>query len=196
MDEKRLKEMMERFFDAELTAEEERALYRWLRENDVPAELRNDKEAIIALCSVDADIALPAGAVQRLETMLDGLAEEQQRLVSDAGCIAGEGIRRFKIPRPVIRVAVAAAVLLAIFMAIPSYDNAGGQTDVANACMAELPEEDTFDNPEDAMRCFKLAFGDMQLAMNAARNNTCEIGDVLEKTINPHVKLLRLMDNN
>lgn len=194
MDEKRLKEMMERFFDAELTAEEERALYRWLRENDVPAELRKDKEAIIALCSVDADIALPAGAVQRLETMLDGLAEEQELLVSDAGCIAGEGKQRFMIPRPVIRAAVAAAVLLAIFMAIPGYDNVGGQTDVPNVCMAELTEEDTFDNPEDAMRCFKVACADMLLAMNAVRNNTCEIGDVLEKTVNPYMEILGLME--
>ena len=198
MEEKILKEMIERFFDAELTADEERELCRWLRENDVPAELRKDKEAVIALCGdgADAEFVLPIGATQRLEQMLDGLAEEQERFVPDAECIAGEGKRLFKIPRLAIKVAVAAAVLLAVFMTVPGYDSTGEQGRVSVEYMAELPEEDTFDNPEDAMRCFKLAFGDMQLAMNAARNNTCEIGDVLEKTINPHVKLLRLMDNN
>lgn len=195
MEEKRLKEMMERFFDAELTAEEERALCRWLLENDVPAELLKDKEVIIALCGDDADIALPAGAVQRLETMLDGLAEEQQRFVADTECVAGGGKLRFIIPRPAVRVAVvAAAVLLALFVTVSGYDSAGKQTDAVDDYTAGLTEEDTFDNPEDALRCFKVACGDMLLAMNAVRNNTCEIGDVLEKTVNPYMEILGLME--
>lgn len=43
----RLRMMIEQFFDAVLTAEEERELCRNLRENDVPAELRRDKEVIL-----------------------------------------------------------------------------------------------------------------------------------------------------
>jgi hypothetical protein len=34
----------------------------------------------------------------------------------------------------------------------------------------------------------------MLLAMNAVRNNTCEIGDVLEKTVNPYMEILGLME--
>lgn len=39
----RLRMMIEQFFDAVLTAQEERELCRYLRENDVPSELRRDK---------------------------------------------------------------------------------------------------------------------------------------------------------
>jgi hypothetical protein len=79
-------------------------------------------------------------------------------------------------------------------MTVPGYDSTGEQGRVSVEYMAELPEEDTFDNPEDAMRCFKVACGDMLLAMNAVRNNTCEIGDVLEKTVNPYMEILGLME--
>ena len=195
MEEKILKGMMIRFFDAELTAEEERELCCWLRENDVPAELRKDKETIIALCAEPIVAELPKGAVQRLEAMLDGLAEEQQRFVADTECVAGEGKQRFMIPRPAVRVAVAAAaVLLALFVTVSGYDSAGKQTDAVDDYTAGLTEEDTFDNPEDAMRCFKVACGDMLLAINAARNNTYEIENVLEKTVNPYMELLMFIE--
>jgi hypothetical protein len=99
------------------------------------------------------------------------------------------------IPRPAVRVAVAAAaVLLALFVTVSGYDSAGKQTDAVDDYTAGLTEEDTFDNPEDAMRCFKVACGDMLLAINAARNNTYEIENVLEKTVNPYMELLMFIE--
>jgi hypothetical protein len=44
------------------------------------------------------------------------------------------------------------------------------------------------------MRCFKVACGDMLLAINAARNNTYEIENVLEKTVNPYMELLMFIE--
>ena len=76
MTDKQLKDWMERFFDAELTVDEERELYRYLCANEVSAELRKDREVILALCSTaEEDIELPEGAAERLEEMLDGLEE-------------------------------------------------------------------------------------------------------------------------
>ena len=46
--------MIEQFFDAVLTAEEERELCRDLLENNVPAELRRDKEVILTFFPVAA----------------------------------------------------------------------------------------------------------------------------------------------
>ena len=46
--------------------------------------------------------------------------------------------------------------------------------------VAVLYEEDTFDNPEDAMQCLKLVFGDMQHATAIAHANTKKIGAILE----------------
>ena len=51
----RLRMMIEQFFDAVLTAQEERELCRYLRENDVPSELRRDKEVILTFFPVAAD---------------------------------------------------------------------------------------------------------------------------------------------
>ena len=51
----RLRMMIEQFFDAVLTAQEERELCRYLRENDVPSELRRDKEEILTFFPVAAD---------------------------------------------------------------------------------------------------------------------------------------------
>ena len=76
MEKEILKEWMERFFLAELTMDEERELYQYLCANEVPAELRKDREVILALCSTaEEDIELPEGAAERLEAMLDGLKE-------------------------------------------------------------------------------------------------------------------------
>lgn len=51
----RLRMMIEQFFDAVLTAQKERELCRYLRENDVPSELRRDKEVILTFFPVAAD---------------------------------------------------------------------------------------------------------------------------------------------
>ncbi len=51
----RLRMMIEQFFDAVLTAQKERELCRYLRENDVPSELRRDKEVIFTFFPVAAD---------------------------------------------------------------------------------------------------------------------------------------------
>ena len=71
MEKEILKDWIERFFAAELTMDEERELYRYLCENEVPTELRKDKEAIIALCGEPKEVELPEAPVQRLEAMLE-----------------------------------------------------------------------------------------------------------------------------
>ena len=52
--------------------------------------------------------------------------------------------------------------------------------DTIPVVVAEQPEKDTFDNPEDAMKCFKAAFGDIKIAMNATLRNARGIGNVIE----------------
>ena len=81
MEKEILRDWIERFFAAELTMDEERELYRYLCEKEVPTELRKDKEAIIALCgTIDQEVELPEGATHRLEAMLDEMEEMQTHL--------------------------------------------------------------------------------------------------------------------
>ena len=80
MEEKDLVIRIEQFFNAELSVEEERELCRYLSENEVPAELRKDKEAILLLCGHGVEGEVPAGAQERIEAMIDALAGEETEL--------------------------------------------------------------------------------------------------------------------
>lgn len=182
MEKEILKEWMERFFLAELTMDEERELYQYLCANEVPAELRKDREVILALCSTaEEDIELPEGAAERLEAMLDGLEKMKEELETDDTVKSKESGKIFKIPRLFLHVACAAAVLAIVFLAIPYGDNK--HTDEATVLtMVDDVDKDTFDNPEEAMQCLMAAYGDIQYAMNATQRHTHEAYQTLEQS--------------
>ena len=191
MEKEILKDWIERFFAAELTMDEERELYRYLCENEVPTELRKDKEAIIALCGEPEEVELPEGAVQRLEAMLDELEEMHTRL--NPPCEERvEGTRpRYSLPPRkgwgafLLRAACVAGVAMALFLALPE--------DNDESLLAEVyEEEDTFDNPEEAMLCFMAAYNDIMFAMNTARDNTREVHQALEQSVTNSINLLKL----
>ena len=183
MEKEILKEWMERFFLAELTVDEERELYQYLCANEVPAELRKDKEVIIALCGTpEEDIALPEGAAERLEALLDGL--EKMRTHLNPPCEGGlKKVRpRYTLPRRerwggsfLLRAACVASVVVALFVALPDR--------VPEPLLSETyEEEDTFDNPEEAMQCLMAAYGDIQYAMNTTQHHTQEACQTLEQS--------------
>ena len=189
MTDKQLKDWMERFFNAELTADEERELYRYLCVNEVSAELRKDREVILALCStMEEDIELPEGAAERLEAMLDGLEEMKTHL--NPPCEGGpKKVRpRYTLPHRegwggsfLLRAACAAAVVAIVFLAIP-YGKNKHTEEATVLAMVDDVDKDTFDNPEEAMQCLMAAYGDMMLAVNTARDNTREACLSLEQS--------------
>ena len=181
MEEKELKRLIERFFDAEMTVEEERALCRYLRDNDVPTELRKDKDVIIALCGEPADVQLPVGAMERLETLIDGLEPKQEQCITERAVAVEKKMRLLKIPRYVAAVATAVAVLLMAYIFIPSDNLSSSET--TGEILTEFYEEDTFDNPEDAMRCVQMAFANVQHAVTATQINMSEIGSILKQSV-------------
>ena len=192
MEKEILKDWIERFFNAELTLDEERELYRYLCENEVPTELRKDKEAIIALCGgIDKEVKLPEGATQRLETMLDGLEEMQTRLIPhNEEESKGTNPRYILPPRKgwgsfLLRAACVAGMAVALFLALPDSKD--------EPTLAEVyEEEDTFATPEEAMQCFMAAYNDIMFAMNTARDNTREVHQALEQSVTTSLNLLKL----
>ena len=191
MEKEILRDWIERFFAAELTMAEERELYRYLCENEVPTEFREDKEAIIALCGEPEEVKLPEGAAQRLEAMLDELEEMQTRL--NPPCeegVEGTHPRYSLLPRKgwgafLLRAACVAGVAMALFLALPEGKD--------KPLLAEVyEEEDTFDNPEEAMQCFMAAYNDIMLAMNTARDNTREVHQALEQSVITNLNMLKL----
>ena len=193
MEEKDLKKKIEQFFNAELSVEEERELCRFLRENDVHACLQKDKEAIIALSGDDIDVELPLGAEARLEAMLDSLAADETEELPQKTTVKEDKRPVLKIPRFVWRGAAAAAVLAVGYIFIdknvhsPAVEPAFQVT-----ASAELPEEDTFDNPEDAMECFKGAFGNVMFAVNAMHKNTRKMENTLNKAVAPYKNMIKI----
>lgn len=191
MTDKQLKDWMERFFDAELTVDEERELYRYLCANEVSAELRKDREVILALCSTaEEDIELPEGAAERLEAMLDELEETKEELQTDDTVISRERSKIVKIPRLFLRAACAAAVVVALFLAIPYGDKHTGEG--TTLAMVDDVDKDTFDNPEEAMQCLKATYEDIMYAMNAAHDNTHEVYRALEQSVTTNLNVLKI----
>ena len=192
MEKEILKDWIERFFAAELTMDEERELYRYLCENEVPTELRKDKEAIIALCGgIDKEVKLPEGATQRLEAMLDGLEEMQTRLNPHKEDESKGTNPRYTLPPRkgwstfLLRAACVAGVAVALFLALPDSKD--------EPTLAEVyEEEDTFATPEEAMQCFMAAYNDIMFAMNTARDNTREVHQALEQSVTTSLNLLKL----
>ena len=188
MEDFRLRMMIEQFFDAVLTAEEERELCRYLRENDVPAELRKDKEMILAFCRESEEVELPDGAALRLEAMIDGLAEKSTAMARNENSDAKTGKRIVVIPR-IMRYSAAAAVVIACLFTADYRLTA--PTQQSDEVIAIDTEKDTFDNPEDAMRCLKAAFNDIGLAVNSTQNNIKEI----EATLGAPFKMSKKKNN-
>ena len=199
MTDKQLKDWMERFFDAELTVDEERELYRYLCANEVSAELRKDREVILALYSTaEEDIELPEGAVERLEAMLDGLEAMKTHL--NPPCKGGlKKVRpRYTLPHRegwggsfLLRAACAAAVVAALFLVIP-YGSNKYADEKAMQAMVDDADKDTFDTPEEAMECLMAAYEDIMFAMNTARDNTREAHQALSQSMMTNLNLLKL----
>ncbi len=178
MEEKILRIKMEQFFNAELSVEEERELCRYLCENDVPVELRKDKDAIIALCGSEPDYSMPLGACERLESFIDSLPNESP--VKRESTVSGRHI--YNIQRIAWR-GVAAVVTIVLVVTGYIFINEIGHpvtTSGESVVAAHVPEKDTFDNPEEALELFKLAMCDVQIAMNSTHNNIKEIESTLK----------------
>lgn len=192
MEEKDIKKKIEQFFNAELSVEEERELCRFLRENDVPACLQKDKEAIIALCGDDIDVELPLGAEARLEAVIDSLDVGETQHVPGTVVVENSKRRLLKIPRYVWS-GVAAVALLVIGFSFYE-DNQPLMMDNGQPApvIVEVKEVDTFDNPEDAMECFKGALENMMLVVNTTHKNSRKMENNLNKAVAPYKNMIKI----
>ena len=164
-----IKNRIDKFFDGTLTYEEEQELYLYLCSNEAPAELQGDKDAIMAMCTDINDYTLPVNARERLVQILDTLEDDACK----QPCVPVNGAK--KVPLFVWH-CVAVAVVILYFFVVPSIN-------IANPDNNGIAyEQDTFDNPEEAMECVRSAFGELFLAVNTTRQNALEIGNALEES--------------
>lgn len=172
MEDNVLERMIDRFFEAQLSVDEERELYRYLLDNDVPSRLQREKEAVIALYGKDEPVELPVGAEERLAAMLDTL-ENRDAFPGENAAKAVPGFKKVrKIPRGFAGfVASAAAVALLLYIAVPLTEQPKTERKAPATKSYEPVEEDTFDDPKAALQCAKESIGEILLAMNSVQNS-------------------------
>ena len=119
--------------------------------------------------------------------MLDSLCETENASTATPAGEVKRGERIFKIPRYMWRSSVAAVIVFVLFLAhyvdVGVLVADGGNENQQLVCGSGYYEEDTFDNPEEALICARTVFGDVLHAMNIAHANMKEIGNTLEMSV-------------
>lgn len=125
-----IKQLLVKFYAGESTQEEEACLYRYFIEHDdVPEDLKPDKEVIIALGMLghEAEVEPPASLINDLSRLIDG--EERKR------------IRRIRTWETWARVAtVAASILVVVLLGGYLIKDSYSPTDVCEVRHAYVPQ--------------------------------------------------------
>lgn len=160
MEEKELTKMIESFFEATLTPDEEQQLCHFLSNNNVPQKLQKEKELVLSLCNEPQECpAMPAGAAERLEAMLDDAELQANK--------NNTGIRR-KSPSILWYAATMAAACIAATILLYS----GGTAVQCNGTVQyEAYEKDTYSTPQEAIQCMQAVLGDLKLSASNTQKN-------------------------
>lgn len=172
MDAKILEQQIERYFDAALSADEERELVRWLMVSEVPEHLEHDKQVILALH--EAAASDHAEAMERLSRKIDAWEAEEHR-----------PIRRALTVRLWKAASVAACAVLVVGLSLQ--------------LLRPSTPRDTFDNPEDAYTATCEALLALSSALNKGTEYVgmaMETGGKVERSVNHQLEILKGLNNN
>ena len=172
MDAKILDQQIERYFDAALSADEERELVRWLTVSEVPEHLEHDKQVILALH--EAAASDHAEAMERLSRKIDAWEAEEHR-----------PIRRALTVRLWKAASVAACAVLVVGLSLQ--------------LLRPSTPRDTFDNPEDAYTATCEALLALSSALNKGTEYVgmaMETGGKVERSVNHQLEILKGLNNN
>lgn len=172
MDAKILEQQIERYFDAALSADEERKLVRWLTVSEVPEHLEHDKQVILALH--EAAASDHAEAMERLSRKIDAWEAEEHR-----------PIRRALTVRLWKAASVAACAVLVVGLSLQ--------------LLRPSTPRDTFDNPEDAYTATCEALLALSSALNKGTEYVgmaMETGGKVERSVNHQLEILKGLNNN
>lgn len=173
MDTLKLEQLIERYFEAELSVDEERELVRMLAVTEVPEHLEHDKLVILALQGKVEDIN-HTEAMERLSQQIDAWATEERR-----------SIRRPRIVRMWKAASVAACAILLIEVGLHLNKPSGPR--------------DTFDNPEAAYAATREALLAFSSALNKGTGYIAmamETSEQIEHTVAQQLGKLTVNDNN
>ena len=173
MDAKRLEQLIEQYFDAALSIDEERELVEQLTMTEVPEHLEHDKQVILALQGKVEEVD-HTEAMERLSRQIDDWAAEKRR-----------SIRRPRIVRMWRAASVAACVILLLGVSLHLNRPSGPR--------------DTFDNPEEAYTATYEALQTFSAILNKGTGYVAmavETREQIGQTVALQLNRLTEFDNN
>lgn len=135
-----IKPLLSRFYEGQTTPEEERLLAAYLRREDVPEELQEDKQLFLMLAQI-SDQEMPADIAEEITAFVNNLGQTEKKPVLPEVKQRKGIIYRLKTPPKMFyRVAATVAILLAI----------GGGVLFHQRTYTTDPFRDTCSTPEEA----------------------------------------------
>ena len=132
--------LLSRFYEGQTTPEEERLLAAYLRREDVPEELQEDKQLFLMLAQI-SDQEMPADIAEEITAFVNNLGQTEKKPVLPEVKQRKGIIYRLKTPPKMFyRVAATVAILLAI----------GGGVLFHQRTYTTDPFRDTCSTPEEA----------------------------------------------
>lgn len=172
MDIDKIRHLLDKYYNGETDAGEEKLLEDYFLHNDIPEEFAVDKEVFHHLSSAknDAGFRIPEGMEQRLSDSIDVL-EKQSKSHTGRGYTM--------LYRYISGIAAAALLVIGISVLLPN-----GNDD-------RTAMKDTFDNPEEAykatesaLKLFADAFNKGQEQMDKAKNATLSVKEKIDNIKN------------
>lgn len=132
--------LLSRFYEGQTTPEEERLLAAYLRREDVPEELQEDKQLFLMLAQI-SDQEMPADIAEEITAFVNNLGQtEKKPVLSEVKQHKGIIYRLKTPPKMFYRVAATVVILLAI----------GGGVLFHQRTYTTDPFRDTCSTPEEA----------------------------------------------
>ncbi len=157
-----IKELIDKFFDGTTTIEEEQELRRILCEEELPAEIEEQKPMLLAMLPTECEI--PEGLEARISALIDNLAKQESTTLRDTKEAPGDNGKIRKIPLLARYAAIAAAAIALVFLLHPQ----------------EQRPQDTFSTPEEAARHINETFAHLAMVINSGQERSINTASHLQ----------------
>lgn len=175
-----IKRLLEAFYNAETTPEEEKILLDYFKGSDVAGELIEEKELFIRLYEESQEVSIPAGLENRLENLIDELDAKES---ATRTAIAGQSNRR-QLWKWAGSVAAGVAILVSAGLYFnsdtgitPPPFSAEGQTDMLSEADAQKVKE-----AQDALVLLSTKFNKGVDQLAVVSTNIEKTNQILNKT--------------
>lgn len=169
-----IKSLLNAYYEGKTDEEEEKQLYEFFRQADIPQELSADKELFLYLSSQKGDAEVPAGLEARMSACIDGWEQAEQT----------RPVRRKRMARRIFLrrcMGMAAGLLLVVSVGTYLYHTTRFQPLPEDTCAS--PEE-AYAEAQKALLLFSHSLNKGLAQVEKAEETTGKVKKVVEKHVN------------